>query len=306
MSTANLILKFLDIDVERQVFDYLHASGSERKAIVRDARREFRKVSARFGGGKNPYAISPQEIVTKTSHNDVQETWRQGVVYWSAHKSAGIPGLNLCPYATPQCIAGCLGHTSGRLTMNTAQIAQKVRTHMGWEHPAEWTIILLDEARREAEKSHEMGHLFLLRLNGTSDAPWERVPWFLEALRMVGVDQFQDYTKWPKWRRWDATPDDYYLCKSITENDSPDDVEPLDVVVVDLLPHEPMPETWNGMPVIDGDYDHGDLRVMDREKNPDAVVLLRKKGRVLKNVKGDVASFVKPAVVTPVKVGVAS
>ena len=230
--------------------------------------------------------------ITKTSHNGVQETFEQVTMYFAAEKSAGIEGLNLCPFATPLCVEHCLGHTSGRMPMPNVQAAQVARTRFAWEFPLLFQTKLYYEVKSHAERIHKAGKKMVLRLNGTSDYPWEKSPVLMDVLRDAGVDEFQDYTKWDKLRR--DTPDDYYLAQSVTERDDPWDVRPLSVAIVDVKPGDKMPDMWAGMPVIDGDMEHGDLRIMDGKVNDKAVVLLRAKGS-LKGIKGRMDGFVKPA-----------
>lgn len=261
----------------------------------------FQNLSAACGGGLNPYLWTEQEDSTKLTHNNVQTLWWQIVIYMSAHTSSGI--ANLCPFATPKCIEGCLGHTSGRMSMDNSQLAQYVRTRLMVDHPYEFAILFIDGARKKAAKAAARGELCVARPNGTSDVPFERAAWMLEMAMAddgpvgVAVSQLQDYTKWPVERR--ETAPWYYLAKSISERHSYDEIGPTNVVVVDAMDDEPLPTVWNGMPVTDGDYDHGDLRFLDP---PTHVTLLRKKGDVLRYVKGAEDSFVKEVAVS-VRVG---
>lgn len=292
MATITTIIRGLDTvrhDVEHWFAVHDTAEG---RRIVREQQHVFSTLSQFMGGGNTPHLWSKQEQVTKLTHNDVQKRYWQAIMYLAAHERSGI--VNLCPFATPQCIDACLGHTSGRLQGTTQQRAQVVRTHLLVQDPLAFAVLFLDDLRRFKARlqSADVPAMLAARPNGDSDVPWERVQWLLDLGTELGVDQWLDYTKWPRNRR--KVADNYHLSHSITERNRPRDVRPGDVVVVGLKRSERMPDTWNGMPVVDGDYDHGDLRFLDP---PGHVTLLRGKG-TLYGKPGAVDSFVKPAVLS--------
>jgi len=241
-------------------------------------------ISQRLGGGVNPFQWTRQEDVAKTrDHNGT--AWEQGILYSAAAKSGGF--VNSCAWSTHDCRAGCL-QTSGHLGMSNGQIAMACRSEFWWLHTFEAAITLLDETERQARRIKACGKKVAQRLNGTTDFPWEQAQWFLDLLREAGVDIHFDYTK--GWRRTGS--EHYYLAYSVTEKHTYDQIVPLSVVIVDAVKGMKLPPMWAGMPVIDGDLTNGDLRFLDPQTNPDAVVLLRKKGN-LRNVLGSENGFVK-------------
>lgn len=279
--------------VEHDVYSYLAASPSAQRIVERDSQRLFAAISVKAGGGKTPYLLARQDAVAKLGHNAHITEWEQVIMYLSAEKSSGV--ANLCPWATPQCVAGCL-QSSGHLGMSHGQTAMLARTLFMLADPFGFLVTLIKELRNHAKRIHGCGKRIVARLNGTSDIPWERLPWLTAALDDI-VDMRFDYTKGHRRESTDA----YYLAKSVTEKMLPEAVEPGMVVVTDAKRGDTLPDTWAGMPVIDGDHENGDLRFLDRAR-PDAVVLLRGKGD-LRGVDGDVYSFVKPAeVAVPVTV----
>ena len=264
-----------------------HALGANQPTDYRSAMAEFRRISSEEGGGRNPYLITAEDGSAKLAHNaDNQDVWAQGIVYLAPHRMSGV--ANLCPYSTPQCRETCLGITAGRMGMSNAQRAQKVRTRLLVERPGAFMAVLLAEAGKMADKYHQMGKRFALRLNGTSDIHWENVPTLLDSLKGNGVDVFIDYTKAPNRRGW-IRPD-YYVAESVSERTDPADVGPGHVVVVDVHRDSDLPSTWNGHPAIDGDRAHGDLRHLDPV---DAVVLLRAKGAA-RQLAPSPTGFVRP------------
>jgi hypothetical protein len=258
---------------------------AKRKETAR-CRKHFSDYSVANGGGKTPYFHTTQDSSTKLTHNghivDVEET----VHYGAPARESGI--VNMCIHSTHMCRFTCLWR-SGQLGMPSQQRATIIRTRYMAEHPYEWAVVWLAETETHARRIHACGKKYWARWNGTTDHRYEAHPWLMSLAREAGVDLHFDYTK-----RNDRTPNDlYYLAKSATERTHPDNVTPGMVVIVDVHKDAPMPDTWNGMPVIDGDHEFGDLRPLDQER-PDAVILLRSKG-VLRKYKGEVGSFVKPA-----------
>jgi hypothetical protein len=257
--------------------------------ILKSARAKFAKISVDNGGGTAPFLLTRQADVVKLSHNAHITDWEQVVTYLAAERSSGV--ANLCPWATPQCVSGCL-QTSGHLGMSNGQIAMKSRTEFLVSFPVEFLICLIDETERHAKRIAKCGKKMAQRLNGTSDIPWERNEWIMAVLRSVGVSQHFDYTKGA--RR--ISTNSYYLAHSVTERTNVNDVKPLAVMIIDTPRNSAMPTTWNGMPVIDGDHANGDLRFLDPALNSDAVVCLRPKGK-LQGAIGSLDSFVKPSIV---------
>jgi hypothetical protein len=136
----------------------------------------------------------------------------------------------------------------------------------------------------------------VIRLNGTSDLPWERLAyagktmmeWFPET-------QFYDYTKSPK--RMEAflsgeMPTNYHLTFSRSESNHQIAMSILRsggnvAAVLRMKRHEEMPQFVRNLPVIDGDQH--DLRFLD----PSPVIVgLRAKGDSIKDTSGFVMDAV--------------
>ena len=259
-------------------------------------KQDFSKLSVSHGGGIKPFYGSRQGSVAKTKHNAHITSWEQVVTFLSAANFSRL--VNLCPHSTPECREHCLGHTSGRMPMDNNRIAQRVRTIHLVQHTLGSLIIQLDEAERHARRIHKCGKLYADRPNGDSDVRWEQASWFLVLLHDAGVDQLFDYTK--DHARLDSIeflmlPSQgvrYYLAPSATEYTQPHDLRGGMVVVVDLGPNDPIPDSYCGFDTIDGDLDNGDLRFLDDQ---DKLTLIRGKGS-LQGVEGSWDSFCKPGV----------
>jgi hypothetical protein len=199
---------------------------------------------------------------------------------------AHLGGFNVCPFATPGCTQSCL-NTAGHggiikagQTTNEIQLARLARKRLFFEDRATFNDLLVREVETHHRRSTKRGMVPAVRPNGTSDLPFERLRLndgrtVLEHFPHI---QFYDYTKNPKRALASARgqlPANYMLVFSRSETNEADCLEVLaaggNVAVVFA---GPLPETYLGYPVIDGDHD--DLRF----KDPRGVVVgLKAKGR---------------------------
>ena len=258
------------------------------KAYGHTAYAAFVALSVSNGGGKTPTILTHQSQTSKTDMNKSEE-WEQLIRYLMAANRSGI--VNLCPHSTPECRAGCLGHTSGRLRYSAQQKAQYIRTLFLAQNPAFFHVVELMEMKRNAKRINKKGKKAVARLNGTSDIPYEEIGWYLACLKKMGLDLLFDYTaNKTRTRGWiHNLPLPYHLTHSTKETDHPNSVAPGSYTVVAVKRHAPLPTKYNGHPVFDGDT--SDMRFLDPEGH---VALGRGKG-ALKNQQGDAQSFLKPA-----------
>lgn len=191
-----------------------------------------------------------------------------------------LSGKDVCPFASPACIAGCLNR-AGRGGVggpdNTIQRARIRRTRMLHADRAAFWALLVNDIRRHIAWCERVGLSPAVRLNGTSDIPWahRKDPASRQTIMALfpGV-QFYDYTKRPV-RLWGSIPANYHLTFSLSELNDDDAREALEAganvaVVFALRPGkggkrprkgDPLPTTFMGRPVVDAD-DH-DLRFLD-------------------------------------------
>jgi len=264
------------------------------RAEVRAARAVFAACSMKNGGGQKPTLLTRQDASAKLAHNaNGQHELEQSVMYLQPHTLSRL--VSICPFSTPQCRATCL-ESSGRLGMDSGEIAKQTRTELLATDPRAFLICLMHEVKLHADRIHKCGKKFVLRLNGTADIQWQTVAGLRRLLTIAGVDHFQDYTKKRDGRSLPATPNlaPWHITRSATERTKPEQLTPGMAVLVDVKPKQPMPDRIPGcsLPVIDGDRLHGDLRILDKGANPRAVVALRAKGKARKLTPGP-ASFVK-------------
>lgn len=190
-------------------------------------------------------------------------------MYLAPAKSSGY---NVCPYSTPECRLGCLA-TSGRAAMNILagetmiQDARIKRTRLLKEHThffMQWMIAEMNNARKKAAKN---GYSFSVRLNGTADIDWAKV--FIDGKNIFALFPdiiFYDYTKNPN--KFYDLPDNYHLTFSYTGRNSRVCKALLEknhnvAVVFNIKDKHPLPETFGGYKVVDGDVT--DFRPKDIE-----------------------------------------
>lgn len=136
----------------------------------------------------------------------------------------------------------------------------------------------------------------VVRLNGTSDMPWEKFACVRNGVKYDSIMEafpeinWYDYTKILNRHKALSLPN-YHLTFSLSEDNDKDAVKALAqgynvAVVMDVKRNEPKPATWGGYPVIDGD--ETDLRFLDPKGG--YIVALFPKGKARKDEMG----FVRP------------
>ncbi len=163
------------------------------------------------------------------------------VLYMAPYLSSGV---NMCPMAEQAgCWKGCL-NTAGRggiskgskrfrtpaglLPDNAIQRARIARTKLFNENRPEFFRRLYQEIRALKRKAERMNLTPVIRLNGTSDVLWEKIPVpvsdnkrgihciFSNIMAVFPELQFYDYTKiWKRFYR--EQPSNYYICLSYSE-----------------------------------------------------------------------------------------
>lgn len=222
------------------------------------------------------------------------------IMYLAPWKLAGI---NVCPMAhIADCGHGCL-NTAGRggmakadadtvevepghvVKMNAVQKARIARTRFYAEDKEGFMNQLVDEISAFLRKAQKAGLTPTVRLNGTSDIAWEKIPVAGKPnIMSVFPDiQFYDYTKIPNRRN---LPSNYHLTYSFSGVDA---FQPYVKKAIDTMPgvnlavvfKKELPAHFMGKQVVSGD-EH-DLRFLD----PKGVIVgLKAKGKARKDTSG--------------------
>jgi len=223
----------------------------------------------------------------------VMKGMTQGYMTYILHLApANLSGYETCPKRTEGCTAACL-NTAGRGGMfkpggtNTIQEARKRKTRLFFENRIEFFDLLIDDIFAAIRQSKKKGLIPVFRLNGTSDLSFEKYEVTADGKNIFELFpevQFYDYTK-ILGRKVKDIPN-YHLTFSAADGNDVDVLKAIAqgynvATVFGLKKTEPMPETYNGRPVFNGD--ESDLRFLD----PKGVVVgLYAKGRAKKDTSG--------------------
>lgn len=204
-----------------------------------------------------------------------------------------VPDDKLCPHARAAgCMEACL-NTAGRGAMSSVQLARKAKTEFFRENPEAFLLSLCADVWSLVQRAERLGMVPLVRLNGTSDIPFENV--IIETLgHNVFLEfpdvQFYDYTKHPSRNLEGKTAGNYDLTYSFSG------ITPKAISIKGLTNpwnkrtavvfhrREDIPQSFRGWPVVDGD--DTDVRHIEPER---VVVALYAKGKA----KHDTGPFVQ-------------
>ena len=191
-----------------------------------------------------------------------------------------LSGHNVCPFASPGCIATCL-NPAGRGRFDNVQQARINRTNFLFSNRQAFLAQLGREINAHVRKAARLGLKPAVRLNGTSDIAWEKVV----PMHTFPTVTFYDYTKSLK-RVSSPMPSNYHLTFSRSEKAQGYSVAadvgkaPESGVNVAVVFHD-VPDHYHGVIVIDGD--NHDMRFLD----PTGVIVgLKAKGRAKRDTSG--------------------
>lgn len=206
------------------------------------------------------------------------------ILYLAPHTLAHTKSV--CPASTPDCRADCL-FSSGRGALPTTRDARTRRTLLYWNDRAQFMAKLSAEIHGYTVLAAEHGLKLAVRLNGTSDILWERVPAPCgvqrsknNVLEQYPQVSFYDYTKHkPSARR--VLPPNYRLTFSAQRETMRDAMAALASgwnvsAVVDDETHAAL-MAENHPALVDGTVH--DLRFIE---GPQTIALLKPKGSLRK------------------------
>lgn len=202
---------------------------------------------------------------------------------------SAVSGYNMCPRASAGCIAACL-NTAGRGRFTYTQLA-RIRKTLLWVKARDWFLVKLFKEIATAERKAAKENLTLaVRLNGTSDLPWEYLTVNgLNVFKTFPNVQFYDYTKvlvrLDRLKAMDLK--NYHVTFSRSETNDNEASAALALGFNVAVVFTKIPEAWNGHRVINGD-EH-DLRFMDDGRG--VIVGLKAKGKAKKDASGFVVQL---------------
>ena len=178
---------------------------------IKDAREKWREC----GGPGSPSSW----ILTDPTHSPkgAKSTNPEYILYLAPVREAGT-SVDMCPRAThgPNgCASSCL-YTAGRGKFASIRAGRVARTRFMVTYPAHFLVMVAGNLKAIAKRSRNAGTSPWVRLNGTSDVPWERSQAGRQLIRYgqsLGIG-FGDYTKFPAAERDREPYPSYMLARS--------------------------------------------------------------------------------------------
>ena len=221
----------------------------------------------------------------------------QGYMTYILHLApANLSGYETCAKRTTGCTAACL-NTAGRGGMfkkgeftNVIQKARIRKTKMFFENRIEFMAMLVKDIELAIKQAGKIDMIPVFRLNGTSDIAFEKYEVVRDGVMYRNIFtafpdiQFYDYTK--ILGRKTVAYENYHLTFSAADGNDVDVANAIAqgyniATVFGIKKTLPMPETYMGIPVFNGD--ESDLRFLD----PKGVVVgLYAKGKAKKDTTG--------------------
>lgn len=209
---------------------------------------------------------------------------------------ANLSGRETCAKRTVGCTAACL-NLAGRggmfkrgETTNVIQQARIRKTNLFFDNRDVFMFQLVRDIKLAIKQSEKKGLIPVFRLNGTSDLAWEKYSVIRDGVEYNNIFeafpnvQFYDYTK-ILGRRVSGISN-YHLTFSAADGNDADVLSAIRqgynvAVVFGVKKTEALPETYNGVEVINGD--ESDLRFLDKKGT---IVGLYAKGKAKKDTTG--------------------
>jgi hypothetical protein len=227
---------------------------------------------------------------------------------------AKTSGYDLCPHSTPGCRDVCLGKYSGQAAivldleegMNATRASRVLKAQMFMRDRDAYMNMMAHAIMGVLRKAQREGLTPCIRLNGSTDVPYERIRFSAAApllelfphvyfgpggatlLELFPHVQFVDYTKNPGRMTSPTRPANLHLTFSRSEKNEDECLALLERghnVAVVFAHGLPVVRKWKGFPVIDGD--RHDLRHLDPQGG--YVIGLTPKGT---KAKRDMSGFV--------------
>lgn len=246
-------MKLTGLALKRRVLASMRARGVHEDRLSRACRVRFPAdpVRCMLGESKKVNLNRARGLLTRVLH--------------LAPAAASVPygGRNLCRNSVPGCRAACWGRRGRFSPGSDAENAQLWRSLLWLYCPDAFKLCLSCSVERHAQSAYRAGLTAGVRLNGTSDIPWEReFPELFAEFRNV---QFYDYTKRPE--RFASLPLNYDLTFSFSGSNWRECLRLLQadrarVAVVFEHAHSVIRcGEWQGWPVVPGD--ESDMRPDD-------------------------------------------
>lgn len=197
----------------------------------------------------------PALLTSPLSNPKVAKNGKVGVLASVLHLApADLSGYEVCPGRSAGCTAACLHYAGNPQYFNVKTKARIRKTKEFFEQRETFMAQLHKEIGALERKALKLGMEPAVRLNGTSDIVWERKACMGKANIMEHFPNvsFYDYTKLP--RDPQGLPENYHLTVSMSESNQDKIEKAIDWGYnVAVVFENKLPETYLGLPVINGD-----------------------------------------------------
>jgi hypothetical protein len=202
-----------------------------------------------------------------------------GILYLAPEKLSGV--MNACPFASKGCAAACL-NTAGRGVYTKTQLSRINKTRWLKADKPAFISRLIKDITWVVNRANKLGFTPAIRLNGTSDLPFEN----MGIMQKFPNVQFYDYTKSePRMLKWleGKMPSNYHLTFSRSEDNGETALRlaKMGANVAVVFNTAKLPKTYKGIKVINGDKH--DIRFLDK---PRVIVGLKAKGKAKRDTTG--------------------
>jgi len=185
------------------------------------------------------------------------------ILYMSPFKANSL-GKNVCSHASKGCIESCLVGSGNGGMFEGVKKGRIAKTEYFLSSRIEFLMQIKDEIAKAIKKNEDKA-IVTIRLNGTSDIPFENLRVFEGNKNIFEVYpniMFYDYTK--NWTRFDkALPTNYHLTFSKSEVNTDKAFELLAKGVNVAMVFDKTPSEYKGFEVVNGD--ETDLRFLDKQ-----------------------------------------
>ena len=238
------------------------------------------------------------KLLTESTHNpktakSIKAGYETGILHLAP---ANMSSYNVCQFSTSGCRKACL-NSAGRAGIvrrgektNAIQQARIARTVLFFQNQEQFGELLYRDIKTVVTKAAKKKLTPAIRLNGTSDLPWESITFDIACSGKTILDifpnvQFYDYTKNAS-RLYKMDRDNYHLTLSRYETTQGDNWRDCKEWLrngrnVAVVFRKTLPPFFRGHDVIDGDVH--DVRMLDRQG---VVVGLLAKGKAKKDTTG--------------------
>lgn len=189
---------------------------------------------------------------------------------------AKLSGYETCGGRSEQCTIYCL-NKAGRGKFDRTQQARIRKTKWFFESRLTFMAQLVKDITSAIRYANAHDLVVAIRLNGTSDIPWESIKSgaFKNIMARFPNVQFYDYTKVAGRKN---IPSNYHLTFSASESNQSQVTQAIANGMNVAVVFDQIPDSYMGLPVIDGDED--DLRFLDPKGH---IVGLKAKGPAIKS-----------------------